>query len=115
MLALSPTTKIFVCRKPTDMRKGINGLSGLICTVIEQDPQSGHLFFFMNRNRTLAKILWFEESGYWMLYKRLERGQFSIFDQASGDAGSFEVAYSDLMLVLQGIDLRRAKRRKTRG
>ena len=95
------------------MRKGINGLSGLIMTVIEQDPQSGHLFFFMNRGRTLAKILWFEKSGFWMLYKRLERGQFAIFDQASGDAGSFEVAYSDLMLLLEGIDLRGAKRRKT--
>ncbi len=112
MLALSPLTKIFVCRQPTDMRKGINGLSGIIRGVIEQDPQSGHLFFFMNRNRNLAKILWFESSGFWMLYKRLERGQFSIFDHASGDRGSYEIAYSDLILLLEGIDLRGAKRRR---
>jgi transposase len=94
------------------MRKGIAGLSGLVCTVVDQDPQSGHLFFFMNRRRTLAKILWFDRSGYWMLYKKLTEGQFAIFDQSGGSESSFEVASSDLLLLLEGIDLRRAKRRK---
>lgn len=112
MLALPPTTKIFVCREPADMRKSFDGLSAMVCDIIDQDPQSGHLFLFFNKRRNRAKIIWWEQSGYWMLYKRLEQGQFKVFDQAAGDRGSFSCSSTDMMLLLEGIDLRRAKRRE---
>lgn len=94
------------------MRKAFDGLSKLVCEVVEQDPQSGHLFCFFNRRRDRAKLLWWDRSGYWLLYKRLEQGRFAIFDQAGEDAGSFSIKASDLMLILDGIDLRGAKRRR---
>ena len=112
MLSLAPSVKIFVAREPVDMRKSFDGLSAVVCDIVNQDPQSGHLFLFINKRRNRAKIIWWEASGYWMLYKRLEHGQFKVFDQADGDAGSFSCTATDMMLLLDGIDLRGAKRRR---
>lgn len=112
MLSLPPSVKIFVARAPVDMRKSFDGLSCIVCDIIQQDPCSGHLFLFVNKRRNRAKIIWWEESGYWLLYKRLERGQFPLFDQAHGDAESFTCTSTDLMMILDGIDLRRARRRE---
>lgn len=93
------------------MRKGFDGLSALVCEVIEEDPQSGHLFLFVNRRRDRAKILWWDTQGYWLMYRRLEQGRIQLFDQARGKRGGFEIEPGQLMLLLEGIDLRRAKRR----
>ncbi len=95
------------------MRKSFDGLSAVVCEVIDEDPQSGHLFVFFNKRKNLSKTIWWDRSGYWLLYKRLERGRFSFFDQAKGDAGSYTMMSSDLALILEGIDLRRARRRPT--
>ena len=111
MLSLPPSVKIFVAREPVDMRKSFDGLSGVVCDVIDQDPQSGHLFVFFNKRKNLSKTIWWDRSGYWLLYKRLERGHFSFFDQVDGNAGSYTMTSTDLTLILEGIDLRRARRR----
>ena len=111
MLSLPPSVKIFIARGVTDLRKSFDTLAALVCEVIDEDPQSGHLFVFLNRRRNRVKILWWDRSGYLLLAKRLEHGQFRIYDQASERASSFEVSASDLMLLLEGIDLRRSNRR----
>ena len=74
---------------------------------------SGHLFLFLNRRRDRAKILWWDRSGYWLLAKRLEHGQFAIFDKADGKRGGFELTASELALLLDGIDLRGAQKRRS--
>ncbi len=79
--------------------------------LVDEDPQSGHLFLFVNRRRDRLKVLWWDRSGYCLLAKRLEHGQFRVFDQAAGKAGAFEMSASELLLILEGIDLRGAKRR----
>ena len=111
MLSLPPSVRLFVARGVTDMRKSFDTLAALVIEVIEQDPQSGHLFLFVNRRRDRLKLLWWDRSGYCLLAKRLEHGQFRIFDRADGNAGSFEMSASELALILEGIDLRGAKRR----
>lgn len=111
MLSLPPSVKIFVARGVTDLRKSFDTLAALVCEVIDEDPQSGHLFVFLNRRRNRVKILWWDRSGYFLLAKRLEHGQFRVYDQASENTTTFEVSASDLALLLEGIDLRRAKRR----
>lgn len=113
MLSLPPSVRIFVARGATDMRKSFDTLSSLVCEVIAEDPQSGHLFVFVNRRKDRVKILWWDRSGYCLLAKRLEHGQFHIYDQMSGDAGRYEMSASDLALLLEGIDLRGAKRRQS--
>lgn len=111
MLSLPPAVRVFVAREATDMRKSFDTLAALVIEVIDEDPQSGHLFLFVNRQRNRAKILWWDRSGYCLLAKRLEHGQFKIFDRAGGKAGGFQITASELALILDGIDLRGARRR----
>ena len=111
----SPQVKIFVFRKPVDMRKSFNGLSGAVIDVADHAPQSGHLFLFFNRKRTMMKGLVWEASGDWVLAKQLTQGRFRVFDRATEDGTRFAVTSSDLGLLLDGIDLRDARRRRVRG
>jgi transposase len=82
-----------------------------------QDPLSGHLFLFLNRRRDRVKILFWERDGMVIWYKRLEAGTFQQLDpaaradHASGTAG-LELTATDLALLLNGIDLATARRRK---
>lgn len=111
MLSLPPSVRLFVARGVTDMRKSFDTLAALVADVIDEDPQSGHLFLFVNRRRNRLKVLWWDRSGYCLLAKRLEHGQFRVFDRAGGKPGAFELSASELALLLDGIDLRGAKRR----
>ena len=95
------------------MRKQFDGLAALVIDAIDEDPQSGHLFVFFNKRVDRVKILWWDRSGYLLLCKRLEHGRFKVFDRAGGKRGSFEVSSSELALLLEGIDLRGARRRPT--
>jgi hypothetical protein len=114
---LSGAVRIFVCTKPADMRKSFDGLSGMGQEFLGQDPLSGHLFLFFNKRRDRAKILLWDRDGFLLVYKRLEAGTFQSLDstsrteQLSGSAG-FELSVTDLTLILSGIDLATARRRK---
>ncbi len=107
----SPSVRIFVGRDPVDMRKGFDGLSGVVIDVVEEDPQSGHLFVFFNKRRNMMKAIVWDGSGYWVLNKRLEVGRFQVFDRMAEKRGAFELTSTDLALLLDGIDLRGARRR----
>ena len=111
MLSLPPAVRIFIARGATDMRKSFDTLAALVCNVIDEDPQSGHLFVFVNKRKNRLKVLWWDRSGYCLLAKRLEAGQFRIYDKATGGDGHYELEMSDLTLLLEGIDLRGARRR----
>ena len=113
MLSLPPSVRLFIARGVTDMRKSFDTLAALVMDVIDEDPQSGHLFLFVNRRRDRLKVLWWDRSGYCLLAKRLEHGQFRVFDRADGKSGAFEMSASELSLILDGIDLRGSKRRVT--
>jgi transposase len=109
--------RVFLCTRPTDMRKSFDGLVGMVHQFLGQDPLSGHLFLFLNRRRDRAKILFWEPDGLVIWYKRLEAGTFQKLDPApragptSGSAG-LELTATDLTLLLTGIDLATARRRK---
>ncbi len=112
MFLLSPQTRVFLARQVTDMRKSFRGLLALTEAVLQQDPVSGHLFVFVNRRRDLLKILHWDGSGFWIWYRRLERGTFQLptEDARSGQA-SVELTPAQLSLILDGIDLRSARQR----
>lgn len=111
MLSLPPSVRVFVARGATDMRKGFDGLEGLTRDVIREDPQSGHLFVFFNRRSDRVKILLWDRTGFLLLYKRLERGTFSLGAIEFSGQDSVEILASEFLLLLEGLDLRGAKRR----
>jgi transposase len=63
MISIASSTRIFVATSPTDMRKGFDGLQGLVSSVLGQDPLSGHLFLFVNRRRDKLKVLYWDGDG----------------------------------------------------
>jgi len=77
MIALNRRTKIFVCKEATDMRASYDSLYARARDVLKKDPRSGHLFLFVNRSRNSCKALYFDGTGFVLLSKRLEQGQFS--------------------------------------
>ncbi|MGB5201158.1 MAG: IS66 family insertion sequence element accessory protein TnpB, partial [Sedimenticolaceae bacterium] len=90
------------------MRKSFDGLSGLVRMKLEEDPTSGQLFVFINRRRTQLKVLYFDRTGYCIWSKRLEQGQFHTI----GEGDKRRLEWTELKLVLEGIDLRSIRRFK---
>jgi transposase len=115
MIQMLAAVRVFVCTQPTDMRKGFDGLSGLAEHVLRQDPLSGHLFVFRNRARNRLKVLYWDQDGLAIWYKRLERGTFQLpSDLLPDDTPSIgaEISAGELSLLLGGIELASVKRRK---
>jgi transposase len=108
MLSLPPSIRVFVCTLPTDMRRSFDSLAAMVEGVMEQDPFSGHLFVFRNRNRDKIKVLYWDRGGYAIHYKRLEDGVFRL-PEADGDC--IELDAADLALVLDGMELADAPER----
>jgi transposase len=75
-MMLPTNIKIFLRLDPTDMRKSIDTLSIIVKDVLEQEPSSGHLFLFCNRNRDKLKALYYEQNSFTLWYRRLEQGRF---------------------------------------
>ena len=98
------------------MRRRFDGLSVTVTTLLRQDPLSGHLFVFRNRNRDKLKILYWDTDGLAIWYKRLEQGTFQFpTDGPRSDAAfqaGVEITHSQLSLLLGGIDLASARKRK---
>jgi len=111
MIALPGAVRIYLYRRPTDMRKSFDGLGGLVRLHFEADPLSGSLFVFVNRRRTYVKILYWDGSGYAIWAKRLERGTFRV--PASGGAQA-ELTSAELSMLLEGITPRRVNLRYRR-
>ena len=109
MLTIPPAVRIYACTRPTDMRKGFDGLSALVRDVLDEDPLSGHLFVFCNRRADRVKLLVWDRSGFCLWYKRLEAGVFRFPDRG---AVSCEMTSGELLLILEGIDLAGARRRE---
>ncbi|MEQ8784651.1 MAG: IS66 family insertion sequence element accessory protein TnpB [Pirellulaceae bacterium] len=115
MIQVLAAVRVFVCTQPTDMRKGFDGLTGLAEHVLQQDPLSGHLFVFRNRARNRLKVLYWDQDGLAIWYKRLERGTFQLpSDLLPADAPPVgaEISAGELSLLLGGIELASVKRRK---
>ena len=93
------------------MRKGFEGLHGLVGDQLQLDPLSGHIFLFSNVHRTRLKLLFWDGSGLWVCAKRLEKGRFRWPESASGQA-KVVLSHEELALLLGGIDLAQTRRRR---
>jgi len=114
MIGLPPSVSIYFCLAPVNMRYGFDGLSALVRNTLCLDPLSGHLFLFLSRRRDRAKLLFWDKDGYALFYKRLERGRFHAprIERATDGAQVALLASREMVLLLEGIDLKETKRRK---
>ena len=110
MFGLGPATRIYLAAGATDMRKGFEGLYGLVRDQLQLEPLSGHIFLFSNAQRNRLKLLFWDGSGLWVCAKRLERGRY-CWPQAEAGQSKVVLSPEDLALLLGGIDLAGSKRR----
>ncbi len=115
MLSVTPAARVLLCTLPTDMRRSFDTLAGMVCQHLGGDPLSGTLFVFRSRGGDRVKVLYWDRDGYALWYKRLEKGTFRFPDPAPGPAGSpgpaaVGVSASDLLMLLEGVDLGSVKR-----
>jgi transposase len=107
MLMPPPSVRVFVASVAVDLRCSFDRLAACTEELLQQDPRSGHLFVFRNRQGDRVKILYWDRTGYCLWYKRLEKGTFRL---PSGPGG-VELNAAELVLLLEGIDLAGARRR----
>jgi transposase len=101
--------RIYLCLDATDLRKSFDGLAALVTNALAADPLSGDLFVFRNRRGDRLKLLYWDEDGYVLFYKRLELGCFR-FPSAAGPR--LEIRAADLTMLLDGVDLDSVRRRR---
>jgi len=117
MFGVGLATKIYIAVEAVDMRKGFDGLYGLVRDELKHDPLSGHLFLFSNRGRTRLKALVWDGSGLWVCAKRLEKGTFRWPRLERNEPGkirqqSVTMRPEELAMLLNGLDASDAKARK---
>lgn len=105
------TTRVYLAVGSTDMRKGMNGLAGLVKSQLESDPTSGHLFVFCNASRTRVKLLYFDGSGLWLCAKRLERGRFDWPEEVEG-VTTVVLSATELAALVDGLELTQTRARR---
>ena len=113
MLNLADANKIYAYTEPTDMRKGFNGLSGIVRSQLQADPTDGSLFLFINKRRDRMKILHFGDGGFWLYYRLLEAGTFEEL-KAQDDSCRLQMDATQLAMLLSGVTLQASKRRRKR-
>ena len=109
MLLPESGVRLWLYTQQTDMRKSFDGLSALVRQKLAEDPTSGQLFVFINRRRTQMKVLYFEQGGYCLWSKRLEQGRFHFNAGVDDKQG---LSWTDLKLIIEGIDLASVRRFK---
>lgn len=102
---LPTTVSIYLALSPVDLRKGFDLLSGLVKEQLGGDARTGDLFLFLNKARTRLKALFYDRTGYCILYKRLDRGTFPLPVVITPGSTRVEVSPEQLEILLQGIDL----------
>jgi transposase len=107
-MILSSAVRAYVCAEPIDMRKSIDGLSMLVEPLLGMNALSGQVFVFVGKRRNKVKLLVWDRHGFWMLYKRLERGRF-VSPQRLSQHG---IAMAELTAWLEGIDVSKVRRLK---
>ena len=111
MISLGLQNKYYLYLPPTDMRKGFDGLSGLVLSAKLGDLYDGSVYVFVNRNRDKIKMLLWDRSGFVLFYKRLEQGTIEL-PLSNSEGEKVHLSGEILLLMLEGISLKSVRRRK---
>ena len=99
----------YVYTDSTDMRSGIDSLSGLVLNQLQKNPLSGDLFIFVNKRKTQVKLLHWQEDGFALFYKRLEKGTYEL---PKLNSNSVRINAEQLLFMLQGVALKTLQKHK---
>jgi len=99
------TVKIFIRPGITDLRKAVNGLTGIIEQQMSGEPFSGNVYLFCNRDRKLIKAIYWERNGFWLMQKRLEK---DTFPWPQTNEAAQELTGEEVTMLLKGIDFFKA-------
>ena len=111
MFNLNESNRIVMAQHPTDMRKGVDTLCGQV-RMFGLDPTNGDVYLFVGRSRQVMKLLHWEHGGYVLYYKRLEQGRFHPRIFLRQALGFRSMRWSELVLLMEGISPRVARRRR---
>jgi transposase len=112
MMGLFGGAQVVMATEPVDLRRGHDGLVTLVRTLWNEDPYGGTLFVFLGRRRDRIKVLFFRTGGFVLVYKRLERGRFTLPEIAAGE-NRVSMAQGELAMLLDGVDLKSVSRALT--
>jgi len=101
MLHLTADSNILLAIEPVDFRKQIDGLASLCELHLKQEPRSGALFVFINRTKTMIRILCYQDNGFWLSTKRLSRGRYLYWPK--GDGSTYPLHAAKLTQILKGV------------
>ena len=111
MIGLTQHNKFHLFRPRVDMRKGFDGLSGLIRSQMNRNPMDGEVYIFINKRRDKMKLLVWEPGGFMLYYKRLEQGTFEL-PKVAQDQDHIHIKWETIMLMISGIRLEKIIQKK---
>jgi transposase len=111
MIGLHAQHRYYLYAQPTDMRKSFDGLSGLVRNCLQRNPADGEVYVFLNRQRSIIKMLLWDRTGFSIYSKRLERGSFER-PRSEESSAAMSLSWEELVLILEGISLGSVRRRK---
>jgi transposase len=109
VLILPRSVRVYLAAELVDLRRGHDGLCALVQGVLGGDPYAGHLFVFLGKRLDRCKVLFWERGGFVVYYKRLEQGRFRQ-PKKSADGAAMEMDAAELVMLLDGINVREVKR-----
>jgi transposase len=109
VLSFPPAVRIWLAAHAVDLRKSFDTLAEQVRVHLHHDPLSGHVFVFRNKRGDRVKLLYWDEDGFVIVYKRLEEGTFAWPALADGQAG-VTLRAAELAMLLDGIDWTQARR-----
>jgi transposase len=112
MLLLPRAVKVYVATQPVRLNRSFDGLSNVVRELMKEDPLSGHVFVFINRRRTMIKLLVWTRGGFTIVHKRLEKGTFARLLSKDEARSHVQVDVHELSMLLEGIELRTGRASK---
>lgn len=111
MLSFTGSLRILIALTPCDMRRGYDGLLGLVSQQLMEDVRTGTLFVFTNKSRTRLKVLYWDGSGLWLMAKRLEKGTFCWPQSPEAADLKLQLSATAFAMLTDGVDLKQGSRR----
>lgn len=109
MILVPRAVRVYFATQPVSLRKSFDGLANEIRHALGHDPLDGHVFVFLNRRKNQVKLIVWTRGGFTIVHKRLERGTFTFPARVTGNAVSVVIDVHELAMLLEGIDVSRAK------